>query len=148
VTEGDSLEAVVKLMEHRHVKRLPVLRDDRVVGIVSRADVMDAFIERAHYQAGPADDATVRERILAALAHVPWAPHVEVKVHDGIAELSAVITDERERNAVIVAVENVGGVKAVHDHMVWVEPMSGVAIPSAEDEAADRAGEPAERAPH
>jgi CBS domain-containing protein len=148
VTEGDSLEAVVKLMEHRHVKRLPVLRDNRIVGIVSRADVMDAFIELAHYQSGPADDATVRERILAALADIPWAPHVEVKVHDGIAELSAVITDERERNAVIVAVENVGGVKAVHDHMVWVEPMSGVAIPSAEDEAADRAGEPAERAPH
>jgi CBS domain-containing protein len=148
VTEDDSLEAVVELMEHRHVKRLPVLRDGRVVGIISRADVMDAFVELAHYQTSPADDATVRERILAALADEPWAPNVEVKVHAGIAELFGVITDERERCAVIVAVENVGGVKAVHDHMVWVEPMSGVAIPSAEDEAAARAGEPTERTPH
>jgi CBS domain-containing protein len=141
VTEDDSLQAVVELMERHRVKRLPVLRDGRVVGIVSRANVMDACIECAHYPAGAADDATTRERILAALAGIPWAPNVEVKVHDGVCELSGIITDERERQAVIVAVENVGGVKAVHDHMVWVEPMSGIALPSAEDEAAERAGQ-------
>lgn len=142
VTEDDSVQAIVELMERHRVKRLPVLRDGRVVGIVSRANVMNACIEFAHYPAGAADDATTRERILAALAEVPWAPNVNVtvKVHDGVAELSGVITDDRERSAIIVAVENAGGVKAVHDHMVWVEPMSGVAIPSAEDEAAERAG--------
>jgi hypothetical protein len=100
---------------------------------------MDACIELAHYQAAAAGDAAIRERILAALADTSWAPHIEVTVHDGIAELSGIITDERERKAVIVAVENVGGVKAVHDHMVWVEPMSGTVFPSAEDEAAGRA---------
>jgi CBS domain-containing protein len=139
VTEDDSLKAVVELMERHHIKRLPVLRDGRVVGIVSRANLMGAFIDLAHYQAGVADDATIRERIIAALAGAPWAPRIQVTVHEGIAELSGVITDERERKAVIVAVENVGGVKAVHDHMVWVEPMSGMVFPSAEDEAAERA---------
>jgi hypothetical protein len=50
-----------------------------------------------------------------------------------------VITDDRERAGLIVAAENVPGVKAVRDHLVWVEPMSGMAFPSSEDEANDRA---------
>ena len=140
VTEDDSLGTVVELMERRHVKRLPVLRDGRLVGIVSRANLMDAFTELAHYRHGPADDdATIRGRILAALADARWAPNIEVVVHDGVAELFGIITDERERKGLIVAAENVAGVKKVHDHLVWVEPMSGAVFPSAEDEAKARA---------
>ncbi len=136
VGEGDSLETVVELMERRHVKRLPVLRNGRIVGIVSRANLMDALIEHARYTHGPApDDGTIRDRILAAFAEVNWPPKINVAVHNGIAELSGIITDERERKGLIVAAENVAGVKGVHDHLVWVEPMSGIAIPSAEDQA-------------
>ncbi len=136
VSEDDSLETVVELMERRHVKRLPVLRNSRIVGIVSRANLMNALIEHARYTHGPApDDAVVRDRILAAFANAHWAPNVNVAVHNGIAELSGIITDERERKGLIVAAENVAGVKEVHDHLVWVEPMSGIAIPSAEDQA-------------
>ncbi len=136
VSEDDSLETVVELMERRHVKRLLVVRDNRIVGIVSRANLMDALIENARYTHGPAaDDGAIRDRIVAAFADKHWAPKINVAVHNGIAELSGIITDERERRALIVAAENVAGVKALHDHLVWVEPMSGIAIPSAEDEA-------------
>jgi len=136
VSEDDSLETVVELMERRHVKRLPVVRSGRLVGIVSRANLMDALIEHARYTHGPApDDGAIRDRVLAAFADVHWAPKINVAVHNGIAELSGIITDERERKALIVAAENVTGVKEVHDHLVWVEPMSGIAIPSTEDEA-------------
>ena len=76
---------------------------------------------------------------MAALGKQPWAPHVNVVVKNGVAELWGVITDERERQALVVAVENVAGVEQVHDHLVWVEPMSGMAFPSAEDEAKERA---------
>lgn len=136
VTEDDSLQAVVALMERHRVKRIPVLRDGRVVGIISRADIMDACIKCVNHQTATADDATTCERIIAALAGLPWAPPVQVIVHDGIAELSGVITDDRQRKAVIVAVENVGGVKAVRDHMTWFDPISGVVFPSEEDETA------------
>jgi len=136
VSEDDSLETVVELMERRHVKRLPVVRNGRLVGIVSRANLVNALIENARSTHGPAaDDDAIRDRILAAFADVHWAPNVNVAVHNGIAELSGIITDERERKGLIVAAENVTGVKEVHDHLVWVEPMSGIAIPSAEDEA-------------
>jgi len=149
VSEDDSLQTVVELMERRRVKRLPVLRDGRLVGIVSRANLMDALIELARYPRGPAaDDATIRDRVMAALVAARWAPKIEVSVHDGVAELSGIITDERERKGLIVAAENAAGVKEVHDHLVWVEPMSGTAFPSVEDEAKARAEEAACRAAH
>lgn len=56
-----------------------------------------------------------------------------------MAELYGIITDDRERQGLVVAAENVAGVKQVRDHLVWVEPMSGMAFPSAEDEAKERA---------
>ncbi len=140
VTEDDSLDTVVELMERRRIKRLPVLRDGRMVGIVSRANLVHALASLARYTGVPAaDDSTIRDRILAAFASARWAPNVNVVVHNGVAELSGIITDERERKGLIVATENVAGVKEVHDHLVWVEPMSGTAFPSAEDEAKARA---------
>lgn len=148
VTEDDVLETVVELMERRHVKRLPVLRDGRLVGIVSRANLMHALIERVHYRPSAPDDATIRERILMALAKARWAPNVTVEVLDGIVELSGIITDERERRGLVVLAENVAGVKEVHDHLVWVEPMSGATFSSPEDEAKARAEEAARGAAH
>jgi CBS-domain-containing membrane protein len=137
VSEDDSLETVVELMERHRIKRLPVLREGRLVGIVSRADLVHALAEIATYrQPEAADDATIREHILAAFDAARWAPKVQVEVHDGVAELSGVITDERERKGLIIEAENVPGVKEVRDHLVFVEPISGVSYPSPEDEAA------------
>ena len=149
VTEDDSLESAVEVMERRQVKRLPVLRGGRLIGIVSRADLMRALAERARFGRGNApDDGAIRDRILEALADTHWAPKIGVGVNDGIAELSGIITDERERRALIVMAENVTGVKQVHDHLVWVEPMSGTAFASPEDEAKARTEDPAADAAH
>ena len=136
VSEEDSLETVVELMERRHIKRLPVLRDGKMVGIVSRANLMHALVSLARDIETPAGgDAAIRDRILAAVAKQPWAPRINVVVKNGVAELWGTITDERERQGCIVTAENVAGVREVHDHLVWVEPMSGMAFPSPEDEA-------------
>ena len=136
VAEEDSLSTVVELMECRRIKRLPVLRDGRIVGIVSRANLMHALVSLARDSVAPAGgDAAIRDCILAAVAKQPWAPSVNVVVKNGVAELWGTITDERERQGCIVTAENVAGVVEVHDHLVWVEPMSGMAFPSPEDEA-------------
>ena len=140
VGEDDSLETVVQLMESRHIKRLPVMRNGRMVGIVSRANLVRALVRLGgETPVVAADDAAIRDRILATLAKAEWAFGVDVAVKDGVAEIWGTITDERERQGCIVAAENVPGVKQVHDHLVWVEPMSGMAFPSAEDEADQRA---------
>ncbi len=141
IGEDDSLEAVVELMEQHRIKRLPVLRDGRMVGIVSRANLMHALASLApETPAASGDDSAIRDRIMAALAKQHWAFGVNVVVKNGVAEVWGTIMDERERQACIVAVENVAGVKEVHDHLVWVEPMSGMAFPSSEDEAREGAG--------
>ena len=137
VSEDDSLERVVELMESRRVKRLPVMRNGKLVGIISRANLMHALVSLARDSEGPAGagDSTIRDRITAAFLEQPWAPLVNVVVKDGVAELWGTITDERERKACVVTAENVGGVTKVRDHLVWVEPISGIAVASAEDEA-------------
>ena len=136
VAEDDTLSTVVQLMECRRIKRLPVLRDGKIIGIVSRANLMHALVSLARDTAAPAGgDAAVRDGILAAIAKQPWAPRVNVVVKTGIAELWGTITDERERRGCIISAENVAGVRQVHDHLVWVEPVSGMSFPSPEDEA-------------
>jgi CBS-domain-containing membrane protein len=130
IRDDDSLEAVVEMMERHRVKRLPVTRGRRMVGIVSRANLLHALARLARDMPAPASgDSTIRASIMAAISKQRWARHVNVIVKDGVAELHGVITDERERRGLIVATENVAGVKKVHDHLVWVEPISGITIP-------------------
>jgi CBS domain-containing protein len=135
ISEDDSLEAVVGMMERHRIKRLPVTRGDRMVGIVSRANLMHALATFARDLPPPAGgDSAIRANILAAIAKQDWAPHINVIVKDGVAELHGVVTDDRERQGLVVAAENVAGVKKVHDHLVWVEPISGMAFASSEDD--------------
>jgi CBS domain-containing protein len=135
VSEDDTLETVVELMERRRIKRVPVIRrDGKMIGIVSRANLLHALVSLARKdQTLAGDDAAIRRRILDAFAKQPWAPQVNVVVKDGFAELWGTIMDERERQACVVVAENAAGVRRVHDHLVWVEPMSGMAFLSPED---------------
>jgi CBS domain-containing protein len=135
VTEDTPLEEVVQQMERRRIKRLPVVRDGALVGIVTRANIMHALVSMAAVtKAAPAgDDAGIRRQILDECDKQSWAPMSNVVVRNGVVEFWGTITDEREREALIVAAENVPGVKVVHDHLVWIEPTSGLVIESPED---------------
>ena len=137
VTEDTPLTEVVELMERHRIKRLPVVRQGKLVGIVSRADIMHALVSVRRNTEPPArSDAAIREQILAECQKQAWGPMANVVVQGGVVDLWGTIPDERERRAIIVAAENVPGVKAVHDHLVWVEPVSGFMLQSPEDEAA------------
>jgi len=140
ITEDTPLDEAVELMERHGVKRLPVLRENCLVGIVSRANIMRALVSFAREtKAPPPDDAAIREQILIECGRQAWAPMANVIVRDGVVELWGTLTDERERQALIVAAENVPGVKAVHDHLVWIEPVSGLILQSQEDDAREQA---------
>ncbi len=137
ITEDTSLEQVVKMMERHQVKRLPVVRDGKLVGIVSRANLLHALASVAR-ETKPAsvDDTSIRERLIAELNRQPWAPinMVDVVVRNGIVHLWGTILDERQRQGIRVAAENTLGVKSVEDHLVWVEPTTGMIIPSPEED--------------
>jgi CBS domain-containing protein len=136
VTEDTTLEEIVTSMETNGVKRLPVMRGDKLVGIVSRANLLQAVASLAREIPDPtADDDHVRRRIIDVLEKNDWCPMgLGVVVRDGIVHLSGVITEERSRQAAIVGAENVAGVKKVHDHLCWVDPMSGLYFIAPEDE--------------
>jgi CBS domain-containing protein len=131
VDEVTPLEDIVELMERRRIKRVPVVCGGQVIGIITRSNLMHAMVSLARV-AQPADkgDAAIREHLLAEIQKEQWAPAAttNVVVHDGVVELWGVIVDERQREALKVAAENVPGVKAVKDHLVWIEPTTGLTI--------------------
>jgi CBS domain-containing protein len=135
ITENATLEEIVASMETNGVKRLPVMCGDKIVGIVSRANLLQAVASLVREIPDPtADDDHIRSRIIAAIEKYDWSPFgVNVIVRDGIVHLSGVITEERSRMAAMVAAENVAGVKKVHDHLCWVDTMSGMYLESPED---------------
>lgn len=141
VSEDATLEEVVRTMERKHIKRVPVLREGKLVGIISRANLLHALASAARsIRPATKDDAAIRDRILAEMHKLPWRPAgVSVLVRDGNVDLSGTIPDEREREGIKVLVENVAGVQAIHDHIVWIEPQSGMAFSSPEDEKAGTA---------
>jgi CBS domain-containing protein len=142
ITEDTPLEEIVEQMEKNDIKRLPVTRGDQVVGIVSRANLLQAVASLARQVPDPtADDDHIRNRIIDALDKKDWRPFgLSVIVRDGIVHLSGVITEERSRQAAVVAAENVTGVKKVHDHLCWVDTMSGMYLNSPEDDNLAKAG--------
>lgn len=144
VGEETSLEDIVTLMERHHIKRVPVLRAGKLVGIVTRANLMRAMISLARVAPpGAHSDAAIREKLLAEFKRQQWAPiaSTDVVVHDGVVDLWGMIVDERQRSALKVAAENIPGVTGVNDHLVWVEPTSGMVI-EPPDETATLARQP------
>ncbi len=129
---GDTpLDEVVGLMERRRIKRVPVIEGDLLVGVVSRLDLLRALLRAIEAQRSEdRGDDDIREQILAELAKAAWVPRdgLSISVKDGIVDLNGVILEEKERAALRVVAENVPGVRAVEDHLVWVEPVSGTVI--------------------
>jgi CBS domain-containing protein len=141
-TEDMPLQELVRLMERQNVKRLPVVSGDTLVGIVTRSDLLRAVASLARDVPDPtADDDHIRSRVIASIENNEWQPkQLGVTVRDAIVHLSGMITDERFRQATIVAAENVSGVKLVHDHLHLFDAMSGFSFRSPEDEGWAKAG--------
>jgi CBS domain-containing protein len=131
IAEDSALEDVVAMMESNRIKRLPVTAGGKVVGVVSRSDLLRALIGRARTSEPLAtDDRTIRTGILNALEAQSWAPMttLNVTVANAVVDIWGTITNEEERRAISVVVENTQGVKAVHDHLVYIEPYTGTVI--------------------
>ena len=131
IAQDASLEDVVETMEKHHIKRLPVTADGKVVGVVSRADLLRALIGRVrNVEPLATDDRAIRTAILNTLEAQPWAPMttLNITVADGIVDLWGSITNDEERHAIRVIAENASGVKAVIDHLVYIEPYTGTVI--------------------
>jgi CBS domain-containing protein len=125
------LSDIVDVMERHHIKRVPVVQGDRLVGIVSRQNFVEAIADASRDLSHVgSSDALIRRRIVAALRQSDWTPvGLDVRVKDGVVDINGFITDDNVRRAIVVAAENVAGVTRVDDHLCWVDPMSGLYFP-------------------
>ena len=139
------LEDIIHLMSRNRIKRIPIVSGSKVVGIVTRADVLRALSTAIPHQTPnrKRSDGDILQDIHSEFDRVACIPAalIDASVHEGVVDLRGSITDERERRAVRVAVENIPGVSAVHDHLIWVEPTSGLVLLSPEDEGSQAAVE-------
>jgi CBS domain-containing protein len=118
VAPDTSLAEIATLLEKRRVKRLPVLKRGRLVGIVSRSDLVRALAgAKAASEPRPVTDATTRSLLLAELGRQAWwrADLANVTVEEGIVTYYGVIDFEYQRIAARVAAETVPGVRSVVD---------------------------------
>jgi len=120
------LTELVELMEEHGIKRIPVTEEGRIVGIVSRADLMSALAERLSQSTkAPASDESIRRAIVTEMKKQPWCPvqSLSIRVRNGFVDVNGTIFDEGQRRALQVLVENVHGVKGVHDHLTRIASM-------------------------
>jgi CBS domain-containing protein len=138
VDEQVPIEDIVQIMEQKGIKRLPVLRNGELIGIVTRANLLQAVANLVRGRAQPtAGDDDIRRQILTAMEKQPWCPMgLNAVVRDGVVDLSGIITDDRQRSAAVVAARNIAGVRTVHDHLCWVDTMSGAYIEPQDDDVA------------
>ncbi len=123
-------------MEKKRIKRLPVLaggkgcRNDCAGRLRAGAGLVRSSAVRGGFY-----DHEIKRRIQQELDAQLWAPtaSIDVVVKNGDVDLSGVLTDGRERNALHALVENVEGVRELHDHITWVEPYSGMLSQSPEE---------------
>jgi CBS domain-containing protein len=123
-----TLSEAVGLMQRRHVKRLPVVQDGKLLGIVSRADLVRQVGEALSDTPASADDATLLSAVEKAMQKEVWAPSqmISVTVVDGVVQFDGCLFDSRLREALSVLAANVRGVKAVENRIVCVEPNTGI----------------------
>lgn len=121
IAETTPIAEIATLLESRRIKRVPVVRDGKLVGIVSRADLLRGLGSRlgAPRQEG---DSGIRAAVLAELSrHPSWAPHpaeISILVQDGVVHYWGYVRSDAQRKALIVAGERVAGVRHVEDHML------------------------------
>lgn len=122
-----SLGEIAALLEKNLIKRVPIVKDGQIVGIVSRANLLQAFASAPKRidVASSADDGSIRERVIARLAAQRWAGPwpLNVIVQNGAVELWGLVESAAEKTAIRVTAEETEGARAVTDNII-VRPVT------------------------
>ena len=132
IAEDTPVEEVAAAMERHRIKRLPVLRAGKLVGIVTRADLLRALALRLAPPPGE-NDAQIRAALLAEIAAQPWAPSggdFSAIVGDGTVHLWGSATSEAQRQALVAAAQATPGARAVEDHLTIRHPVDPMDRPN------------------
>ena len=119
VSPAATLAEIAKLLEDNRIKRVPVVRDGKLTGIIARGNLLQALATADVSKPASIDDRAIRERLLKDLSAQLWAnPDLKsIVVQDGVVHLWGYVRTEEERRALRLAAQNVPGVKTVEDHL-------------------------------
>ncbi len=123
--EHTELGEIASLMQRHRVRRIPILRDGKVVGIVSRSNLLQGLLSREPLPAtGTSSDESIRRTVTAELARHPWASRLgtNVVVDKGVVHLWGHVDAQAAKDAARIAVENIPGVRRVVNNMTIVPP--------------------------
>jgi CBS domain-containing protein len=113
-----SLREIAELFEKHHIKRVPIVEDGKMIGIVSRANLVQALANMPEFVSHDESDAMLKREIDHSILSQPWGNRpFSVQVSEGRVDLSGIVYSEDERAAIRVAAENTPGVKAVVDNL-------------------------------
>jgi CBS domain-containing protein len=127
-TPDTPLRDIATLLEKNGIKRVPIVKDGKMVGIVSRANLLQALASSRIPQDVDVGDSAIRESLVARLQAASWvnAALINVIVQDGTADLWGIVDTEAEKKAVRVAAEITPGVRGINDHLIIRPAESGV----------------------
>ena len=121
---------VVHTMDKRRVKKLPVVEGGRLVGIVSRGDLLRALAARQKQLVGaPAENDTgIRNELIKIIRKEDWASvaMLDVDVVDGVVHFWGILDNEDQREAMHIAAKRIPGVTRIEDHLSRGIPSSGI----------------------
>lgn len=121
VDEETPVGDIARILAEKHIKRVPVVRDGTLVGIVSRANLLRGLASRdkGRPDVPTVDDRAIKDAILAEVGRQRWVTHgtLNVIVTGGVVELWGWVESEQERTALLVLAEAVTGVQSVEDHL-------------------------------
>jgi CBS domain-containing protein len=119
VLETTSVADTARTLEQHRIKRVPVLRNGRLVGIVTRSNLLQVLATTDVSKPMNVADRIIRERLNDELEDQSWAYLLSknIVVENGVVHLFGIVQSEEERHAIRLAAENQAGVKAVEDHL-------------------------------
>jgi CBS domain-containing protein len=135
VTPETPLGEVADLMCTKHFKRLPVLSQHRLVGVISRTDMLAILARRLLDTGEPRTETQIKDHIITTLATEKWAPKsgIRVNVTGNSVHLEGAVFNAEEQHAIRVIAETTPGVKDVQDDLVFIDPTSGLSFPAGAD---------------
>jgi CBS domain-containing protein len=114
-----SLREIAELMERHGIKRVPIVDGGTIVGIVSRANLVQGLLADRRSAAASIGDDEIRAKLTDLLRTQPWIDHnrINVVVNNGTVQFWGSVNDDEQRRALMVAAESVVGVRSVEDHL-------------------------------
>jgi CBS domain-containing protein len=124
-----SLRDIATLLEKNRIKRVPIVANGKVVGIVSRANLIQALASlRKENEQSATSDSMIRKKVMAQFKSELWSKHslLNATVEGGTVKLWGIVDSEAEKEAARVAAEQVAGVQAIENNVIVQPIIAGI----------------------